>query len=379
MQHFIYRIKMILRSKSAIFWCMVFPIFLGMLFYFMFGNIGSVEQYSEIPVGIVTKNMDMSGEMFVKLLKEVEMDDGMSMFKVTEYDGKEEADKALEAEDIKGYITVESDYVLTVKKSDIYSSIIKIFIDQYMQNEALIESVAITHPDKVQNVVSSMFSEKVAEVKEVPLAGQDKSPYTQYFYALLAMTCLIASSVGLENGLNIQADLSMVGARRNVAPMKKMEQVVIDFLASYVVYCIMATVVLGVCIFVYKQDFGNNAGLILLGTWIGSFVGLAAGIMIAVVFKGSRQEKEGISAAFFLISSFLGGLMWGDITYIIEKNCPIINHINPATLIVNAFKSLAVFGDYQQYAMNLVTLLVIGIIFLVISIFKLRRTKYASL
>lgn len=379
MQHFIYRIKMTLRTKASIFWSVLFPVFLGMLFYFMFGNISNVEQFSEIPVGVITEDLEQSKEMFVTLLKEVEVSDGVHMFKVTEYEDKEEADKALKEETIEGYVTVGTDYMLTTKESDIHSSMIKIFIDQYMQNETLIENVAKAHPEQVQNMVSHIFSEEAAKVKEIPLAGQDKNPYTQYFYALLAMTCLIASSMGLENGLQIQADLSDVGARRNVAPMKKMKQVMIDFGASYFIYCIMAAFVLGVCIFIYKQDFGSNVGLILLGTWVGSFVGLAAGTMIAVVFKGSRQAKEGISVAFFLTSSFLGGLQWGDITYYLEKYCPVINRINPATLIVNAFKSLAVFGDYGQYAVNLVTLFAIGAVFLIISIWKLRRTKYASL
>ena len=379
MQHFIYRIKMSLRTKETIFWSVLFPVFLGMLFYFMFGNMSNVEQFSEIPVGVITKDMNKSEEMFVELLKEIEVSDGAHMFKVMEYEDRGEADKALEEEKIKGYVTVGADYVLTVKDSDVQSSMIKMFIDQYVQNETLIENVAKTHPEQVQNMVSHMFSEKTVQVKEIPLDGQDKSPYTQYFYALLAMTCLIASSMGLGNGLQIQADLSDVGARRNVAPMKKMKQMMIDFLASYFIYCIMASFVLGVCIFIYKQDFGNNAGLILLGTWVGSFVGLAAGYMIAVVFKGSRQAKEGISVAFFLTSSFLGGLQWGDITYYLEKYCPVINRINPATLIVNAFNSLAVFGDYRQYAVNLLTLFAIGAVFLIISIWKLRRTKYASL
>ena len=68
-----------------------------------------------------------------------------------------------------------------------------------------------------------------------------------------------------------------------------------------------------------------------------------------------------------------------EMPYILEEKCPIINRINPATLIVNAYKSLAVFGDYQQYAVNVISLLVIGVLFMSLSVAKLRRTKYASL
>lgn len=377
MQHFWYRIKMMIRTRSSIFWAILFPIFLGMVFYFMFGNLGNVEQFSEVPVGVI---LEKENDEFVDLLKEVEMEEDLNMFEVYEYDSMEDADEALQKEKIHGYIIVkDEENSLVVKKMDIYSSLIKTFLDQYKQNAALIEDVAGKRPEQIETLVMHLDSGEGISVENIPLKGQDKSPYTQYFYALLAMACLIASMVGMENGLKIQADLSAVGARRNVAPTQKMKQIMTDFFASLLIYCIMMTGVLAVLVFVYKQDFGNNVGLILLGTWAGSFVGLAAGNMIAVVLKGPEAKKEGINVAFFMTSSFLGGLQWGDITYILEENCPIINRINPATLIVNAFKSLAVFGDYKQYAVNLVTLLAIGVLLLVISIWKLRRTKYASL
>lgn len=302
------------------------------------------------------------------------------MFEVYEYDSKEKAEDAMQKKEICGYILVKGeDFSLVVKKMDISSSLIKTFLDQYKQNYLMIEDVAKNKPEQMEKLITSLDSDEGVAVENISLKGQDKSPYTQYFYALLAMACLIASMVGLENGLKIQADLSAVGARRNVAPTGKMQQIMTDFFASLFIYCIMMTGVLAVLVFVYKQDFGNNTGFILLGTWAGSFVGLAAGNMMAVVFKGSKTKKEGLNVAFFMTSSFLGGLQWGDITYVLEKNCSVINRINPATLIVNAFKSLAVFGDYKQYAVNMITLLAIGVLLLIISILKLRRTKYASL
>lgn len=409
-----YHIRKILRSRSAVFWSLLFPLFLGTLFYFMFGNIGTAEQFSEVPTGVVFPDSDPSGEtfsgllegfaigdegslsdffsgisnekgigmskkMFVDLLEGIEIENGQKLFDVKKYQTTEEADNALKNNEIEGYILLDDDYHLIVKNSGFKSSLIKTFIDQYIQNEELIQSAAMSHPEQIRNIISALFEDSEAVTEEIPLKGQDKSPYTQYFFALLAMTCLISSSLGLEDGMQLQADLSRVGARRNVAPMKKMMQVLSDFTASFLIYCILVSIVLAVCILVFKQDFGNNTFLILLATWTGSFVGLSAGMMIAVLGKGNEAKKQGLCVAFFMGSSFLGGLQWGDITYYLEKSCPFINRINPATLIVNAYKSLAVFGDTQQYTVNLLTLLGIGILFLGISILTLRRSKYASL
>ena len=379
MQHFLYRLKITLREKTGIFWAIIFPVFLGMLFYFMFGNIGEAEQFSHVKVGVVQKEKDASLESFLTLLEEMEVEEGEKMFEVTEYQDETAAEKALEEEEIEGYVRMSDQLHMTVAESNTRTTLLKTFLDQYEQNTALIEEMAEKDPGKVPSLVVSLFSAKDVSIREIPLRGEDKSPYTQYFYALIAMTCLIASMMGLKNGIGIQADLSALAARRNVAPSKKMSQVLIDFLASWLLYCILVFIVLAVVILGYKQDFGNNAGLILLGGCVGSFNGLAAGMMIAVVARGGRRAKEGLCVAFFMVSSFLSGLQWVDITYYIEKYCPIINRINPATLIVNAFKSIAVFGDMKQYAVNLLTLFGIGILFLCISIMKLRRTKYASI
>lgn len=377
MQHFWYQIKIIFRSPSIMFWSICFPLILGTLFYFMFSELNVVEQFSEVPVGVV---MLEDNDIFMEMLEDVEVEDGTSMFEVKKYNKKEEADEALKEEEVAGYILVQGeDFKMVAKESSISASLIKIFLDQYKQNSAMIESVAKEHPERVGALVTGLYQESGVEISAIPLKGQDKDPYNQYFYALLAMACLMAASVGVNLGLKSQADLSPVGARRNVSPTEKMRQVITDFLAALCIYCLLMTGVLAVLVFVFKRNFGSNTFLILLGTWIGCFVGLAGGTMIAVVLKGSKQSKDGIAVAFFMVSSFLGGLQWVDITYILEENCPIINRINPATLIVNSFKSLAVFGDYEQYTINLVTLLGIGILFLVISIMKLRRTRYASL
>lgn len=377
MQYFFYQIKMLFRNPSALFWSVGFPVILGGLFYFMFGNIGNVEQFSEVPVGVV---VEKENDSFLEMMKTVEVEEDTAMFKVTEYGKTEDAEAALKAEEIAGYVIVQGeDFEMVVTESSMSSSLLKTFIDQYKQNYALIAEVAVKHPEQVADVVMNLYEDSGIDIREVPLKGQDKDPYTQYFYALLAMACLIASSVGVQNGLNIQADLSSLGARRNVAPTRKMTQVLIDFFATLFIYCILMTGVLAILVFAYKRDFGTNTGLVLLATYIGSFVGLAGGTMLAVVMKGSKSAKEGTAVAFFLVSSFLGGLQWVEITYILEKHCPIINRINPATLMVNSYKSLVVFGDISQYAVNVITLLGIGIIFLGISIMKLRRTRYASL
>ncbi len=377
MQQFLYTIKRSLRSKEGIFWALMFPLILGLLFKVVFGNLGDYEQFSEVAVGIVEQEVN---ETFVETLKEVEMEEDLPMFEVFEYQDTDEAQNALQDETVYAYIIVDgAELKLIIREMDIYTSLIKSFVDQYKQNYTLIEEVASKHPEQMEAFLSTLFEVESIGIQEIELKGQDKSPYTQYFYALLSMACLIASMYGLNYGMDLQADYTTLGARRNVAPTPKMKQFVSDFLASMAIYTVLMTIVLVFVVYVYGQDFGDNFGLIWAATVVGTFTGLAGGYFIATWVKGNQGQKNGICVAFFMVSSFLGGLQMAEMPYILEENCPIINRINPATLIVNAYKSLAVFGDYEQYAVNVLSLFGIGVLFIILSVAKLRRTKYASI
>ena len=67
----------------------------------MFGNLGTYEQFSEVAVGVVEQN---ENEIFVEMMKEVEMEENLQMFEVFEYATAEEAEKALQDEKVYTYI-----------------------------------------------------------------------------------------------------------------------------------------------------------------------------------------------------------------------------------------------------------------------------------
>lgn len=378
--HGIYRIRIMLKEWGTLFWSLAFPLFLGIVFYFMFGNIAEMEMFQEMPVGVVT-SAEAENTEFLEFAKTIEMDDGVHMFAITEFASMDEALVSLQDEKIRGIIDLNNDYELTIMDSETDTSLIKSFVDQYKQNEKLIRNMIETNPELVPAIVEGIKNEADREIvlSNIELKGQDKDCYSQYFFAIIAMTCLIGCTVGLGITKNIQADVSAIGARRNVAPTSKARQIVTDFIATFFVYDVLTVIVVLFMVFVLKRDFGTNLPLVFLSTFVGNFNGISAGLLIGVLVKGSNSKKEGLCVTYFMASSFLAGLQWNNITFVLEKNCPIINRINPATLIVNSFKSLAVFGDIEKYLYNILTLFAIGVLFLVLSIMKLRRMKYASI
>ena len=79
-----------------------------------------------------------------------------------------------------------------------------------------------------------------------------------------------------------------------------------------------------------------------------------------------------------MFSSLFAGMYGVTMKYVIDKNIPIINKINPTSLITDGFYSLYYYNTYSRYMSNLVILLIISVLLITISVCKLRRDVYDS-
>lgn len=237
--HGLYRIKVMLREWQTLFWSLAFPIFLGTVFYFMFGGIQELSTFTEISLGVVLN--EEKGE-FLDIAKNMEMGNGSKMFIINEFESMTDAEKELEEGNIRGIVDLNNNYELTVRDSKTDISFIKTFIDQYMQNEKLINDTMEKNPELIPAIIESMSKDTSREIgiNEIELKGQDKDCYSQYFFAVIAMTCLIACNMGVALTKHIQADMTTIGARRNVSPTSKVKQIAEDFLATFILYILQS-------------------------------------------------------------------------------------------------------------------------------------------
>ena len=83
--------------------------------------------------------------------------------------------------------------------------------------------------------------------------------------------------------------------------------------------------------------------------------------------------------AVIMFLNFLAGLMMGNMKYIIEKACPIVNRINPAAIISDCFYSICAYNDTDMYFRCIISTAIWTVVLAVASIFVLRREKYANL
>ena len=65
--------------------------------------------------------------------------------------------------------------------------------------------------------------------------------------------------------------------------------------------------------------------------------------------------------------------------YMVDKNIPIVNKLNPASMITDGFYSLYYYDTLDRYFFNISSLLIFALIMITISYFSLRRQKYDSI
>lgn len=365
-----------LRLKVCLFWTLVFPIILSTFMFMAFGKIfETTEKLNPIPVGIVTIN---DNPVFGGVLDEVSKD-GTDKLLIPENMTEENALSALRAGDIYGIIYIDENISLSVNDSGIEQTVLTTFINRYVQTEKAIMSVAATNPDKLPDAIARLQNDSL-NYRECTVSDGNSDNLVNYFYAILAMSCLFASFTGITSTLNLQANLSPLGIRRSVAPTKKTILVLTAFLSNLIVQFTVECLAFAYMIFILGINFGDKYPAIISLLLIGSSLGLSMGMFIGGLSKpASEGAKMGIGISVSMILSILADLCANGIQNVIEHSFPVINRINPAALITDSFYSLNTFDNYERYMRNVTTLIIITAVLLTSTILMMRRNRHASI
>jgi len=226
---YITRLKCITRNKENMFWCYMFPILLASCFFFAFGNIMDSSSFETINVGYVSNG---TGEdPLLSAMEEAKVTETTPLFAVTVY-GREEAAKQLEDKNIAGYIAGGEKPILHIKENGINATIMKSFLDSYRQMMTTIQTILQKNPEAInQGLVEDIMNSNTYIYEE----KNEKEPdcLLVFFYALFAYTCIYAGNWGMDEVINIQADMSLRGARVNVSPVHKMKLLLYNMLAAF--------------------------------------------------------------------------------------------------------------------------------------------------
>lgn len=368
-----YNIFVKLRNFNMTFWPLVFPLIMATLFYFAFGKLEEADFETVQTAVVAEKNADT---VFLEFLDDMEADD--SELIAPREMSKEEALKALEEKQVSGIFYVDDSPSLTVGGNGISESILQSLLESYENGKQTLEKIAQTHPEGMQAAVAQMNHYEEL-VDQVSLGGRTTDGNVQFFYALVAMACLYGSFIGFGAAITLQANLMPLAARRCVTPTHKLKLIVSEMLSSFILHFLNVVVLLIYLRYVLQLDFQGQTKEMLLISLIGSMIGVSMGIFVGSIGKMSEGIKIGILLGISMVCSFLAGLMNAEMKYVVEQHAPIINRINPAALISDAFYCINVYDDPARYTRNLVTLFMMCIVLIIASFLMVRRERYDSI
>ncbi|WP_414150616.1 ABC transporter permease [Acetobacterium carbinolicum] len=368
-----YRLKCIFNDRQLMFWTFLFPVLLATLFNLAFSNLSNAEEFIKVNVAVVQSQELDQNPAFTEAIN------GNDELFVVQYTTRDEADTLLNDNQIDGYVVFDPELGLVVNRSGLNQTIIREFLNDFLQSSATITTIVTENSAALNNGILTGVSSRTEYLRAVSASQSNPDPVVNYFYTLIAMTCLYGGFLGVKEVVAIQADLSAVGARVNLAPTNKLTVFLSSMLAATSVLLLELLLLLAFLTGVLGISFGDQLFYIALTCVVGSLTGVSFGACIAAIIKKGEGVIVGILIGSTMTMSFLAGMMSSDIKYLVMTKVPILSYLNPASLITDSFYALYYYNTHTQFFTNLLLLGAFTLLFSTITYLVLRRQKYASL
>lgn len=389
--NFKYSFKTLLKNKMLLFWTFAFPIILGLFFNMAFSDIEKNETLDIIDIAIIDNEYYQKNEVYKNTFKTLSDDKNDEQLFNTTVTSEEKAKEMLDESEITGILKLTEDGpLLTVNQSGINETILRYVVDEIASTievtnkifedkvtEELKSGNKTIDYEKLYKDIMELVMDSETNIKNV---SNDNLSYTMIeYYTLIAMACLYGGMISMFITNYKLANMNSVGKRTSISPIHKGSVLLGSLLASYIVQLVGLAFLFLFTIFVIKVDYGSKLAPIILLSLVGSLAGLTLGVAVATLVKSNENTKTGIMIAITMTGCFLSGMMGITMKYIIDKNVPFLNIINPASMITDGLYSLYYYDTLNRYIFNIISLLVFSLLMIAISIRGLRRTKYDSI
>lgn len=386
--NFKYALKTLFKNKMLIFWTFAFPIILGTFFQMAFSDIENNEKLDTMHIAIVETEQFLDDAIFQQAFQSFEKQEEDALFSISYVENENAAEELLDKDQIIGYFLLESDLPkVVVRKNGVYQTIFQYVVDEIVQSKTIFQNIVqaeignrdleILDYEKIYIKAAEMMKKEQNSIVDI---SSHHLSYTMIeFYTLIAMTCLYGGILGMTSIHQVLPNMSSKGKRVSVSPVSKGRLIFSSVLASFFVQLIGVLLLFLYTVFVLHVDYGTHLGLVVLLSFMGSFAGLSLGIMIATVFRTNESTKLGIVIAVTMLGCFLSGMMGITMKYVVDKNIPIINQLNPANMITDGFYALYYYDTFDRFYFNVMSLLIFSFIMIGISFLCLRRQKYDSI
>lgn len=418
---FLTTLRINLREKSSLFWLFCFPILLSTMFLGMFGNLGATYEITTMRFAVVANDDYCKAEGAQQLIAAMQrtpvapqacgtapatMDvdagdtDLRDLLDVTAVDTVGDASDLINDDhDVRGFLTVDGDGMvhMTISRATVSNandamgspglpislSILNGAIGMFNRQTLTVAQIMGADPAVLHDAdFTAAVQETPDFTHQVRLTNFKPDESARYYYALLAMTALMAMSFAVTTVCATQANLSALGMRRSMAPLTRLRQLMGGFLASWLcTFCSLLVALLYIH-FVCRISFGGRWAATMLAIVVASFASNALGTLLGSLPKLTAGTKIGLTTAISCVLSLLSGLYGSGAMALsdwIQRNAPIVVMINPTQQVTNLFYDILYYDSYTPFFRTVGILLTMAVLALALATVFLRRQRYAHL
>lgn len=304
-----------LHSLDGMFWTVLYPLILGLLYFVIFASSTTVTNKS-IDVGITQNNPIQTPLAFVNILN-------------THIIEETEADSLLQSKKIQAF--VQDDLSIRVRENGIVPSIIKSIVEQIQQTMVLGSPITFFNYD----------------INYIESKNEKQNTIMVMFYSLLAMVSIYGMFGGITLTEKLQTNLSKFAVRLAASPMNRFLSYISGML-FYVVFNTLANLLyIGFIYFVLQIPFITDFSTTFLLILYANIFGTSLGVCIGSVPAGDGQTKILLCVFASQFLAFLSGMMQPSIKIAIEHAVPLLGIINPIALLTSNIYNINILQEYS--------------------------------
>ena len=393
---FLINVKVSIRNTFSLFWVLAFPVILAALMLGIMGNLQdgytAEAQHFAIVSDANWKASPGADELVSSLSKKSKTgSDDTQLLIPTTVASKAEANTRLDGRKDIGYLYAGSDGLVNMVLSDREAASIQSDATASEGIAVSILSASLGSFNQANSARAAMASPSnrillqsggQTYTRQIRLTHIHPSMTAPYFFAVLAMACLIGASTAAEMIARTQPNLSALGARRASSPSPKWRQAAGAFLASWL-FCAVSLLVAYIFVrTVCGVQTGGRDPIALIAIAVGTFMATAFGSMMGAIPKLPTETKVGLVIAIdCTLSAFIGlyGSLAMDLNNAIQEHAPILHLINPVKQVSNLFYDIVYYDSLAPFARTCGILAIMAAAFLAICGLLLRKQRYEHL
>lgn len=199
-----------------------------------------------------------------------------------------------------------------------------------------------------------------------------------YYYTIIGMSLIIAATFVITATAFLKPNLSEIGKRFSLTPQNKYKVLLYTFLACLSIYAILDVIIFLYYKYALKVYFSSDWKVILTMI-VGSGYCLSLGFALNMLVNIKQNTKYMIITLLSTLGGLLAGMMSSQIKILISMYVPIINYINPISIICEALNASQIHANDSHFYLTLGLIVIYTIILMTASIFSYRRQKYESI